>query len=276
MNGLFDCLYITKETESAPTMDCPDEWDFNTIFHADFNNTTSAGNVDWNLKTVSHILIKRRDVSDFKWMTIIVKEIHSLDDFKKGIVTNDYFNSSNVQYEYALVPSLYGTEGNYNTITVDSVFNSVFVAEKNMIIGTPAADGFCDTVRNTLQAYSNTQNKYATGHRGTKANYDTGSCKGNFMELNEDDCSFQTDDRDRVKYQKKILDFLANGSPKLLKNFDGRTWLILVDDKISDTADGLYNNRIITFNWTEIGNYLSEKDLFYTNLSDVTEEWWNL
>ncbi len=43
----------------------------------------------------------------------------------------------------------------------------------------------------------------------------------------------------------------------------------------TDTANGTYNNRDISFEWTEIGNYESERDLYNTNLSDVEEEWWN-
>ena len=49
-NGLYDCLYITRETSSEPSMDCPDEWDFDTILHADFSTSTNAGNVDWDLR----------------------------------------------------------------------------------------------------------------------------------------------------------------------------------------------------------------------------------
>ena len=106
-NGLYDCLYITKETNSEPSMDCPREWDFDTIFHADFNNSTNAGNVDWNLDSVSHLIVKRRDTSKFQWITIAVKEIHALEDFSDGIKGNDYTNASHVEYEYAIVPVLH-------------------------------------------------------------------------------------------------------------------------------------------------------------------------
>ena len=136
-NGLYDCLYITRETDSEPSMDCPREWDFDTIFHADFNNSTNAGNVDWNLQSVSHLLVKRRDTSKFQWTTIAVKEIHTLKDFSDGIKGNDYTNASHAEYQYAVVPVLHGTEGLYNTIFVDSQFRDIFLVEKNCIIGPP-------------------------------------------------------------------------------------------------------------------------------------------
>ena len=43
----------------------------------------------------------------------------------------------------------------------------------------------------------------------------------------------------------------------------------------TDTADTTYQNRNISFEWTEIGDYNSERDLYYTNLSDIEEKWWN-
>ncbi|WP_342759377.1 hypothetical protein [Kineothrix sedimenti] len=276
-NGLFDCLYITKETQSEPTMDCPDEWNFDTIFHADFNNSTSAGNVNWNLNTVSHILIKRRDNVNNKWITIAVKKIDTLEDFTSGIITNDYFNASNTQYEYALLSTLYGTESEYYTTFADSTFDSIFFAEKNNIVGSPASDGFCDTARVFPSSNSVTiLNKYPTYIRNTKANYDKGSFKGKFLYLDEETCEFEIEDGERIKFQRKVIDFLSDGMPKLLKHFDGRIWLIQITSDISDTADSTYNNRDVSFEWVEIGNYASEEHLYKSNLSDVTEEWWNL
>lgn len=276
-NGLYDCLYITKETKSEPTSDCPRNWDHDTIFHADFNNSTNAGNVDWNLKTVSHLLIKRRNTSQFKWITIAVKEIHKLEDFSEGIKGNDYTNASNTEYEYGVVPVLYGTEGLYNTVFVNSKFDNIFLVEKNQIYGTPATDGFCDTTRRAPSSIVETiNNKYPTYIRNTITNYDKGSCKGKFIELDEDNCDFVIDDTVRVPYQRKIMDFITDGMPKILKHFDGRIWLIVITGDPTDTADETYNNRNISFEWTEIGNYESEKDLYYTGLSDISEEWWNL
>lgn len=276
-NGLYDCLYITKETESEPSMDCPDEWTYDTIFHSCFNNTTNAGNVDWSLKTVSHIIVKRRNADTFKWITIATKKINTLEDFDEGIKSNDYLNAAKTRYEYAIVPVFYGTEGIYNSAFVDSDFDALFIAEKDNIIGTLATDGFCDTTRRTPSSIAETiNNKYPTYVRNTVANYDTGSCKGQFLEMKEDECDLVTDDKERIPYQRKIMDFLTDGLPKMLKHFDGRIWLISVTGDPTDTAEEVYNNRSISFEWAEIGYYESERDLYYSNLLDVEEEWWNV
>ena len=276
-NGLYDCLYITKETDSDPSMDCPSEWDFDTIFHADFNNSTNAGNVDWNLRTVTHLLIKRRNTEKFRWNTIAVREVRTLEDFTEGLRGNDYTNACHVEYEYAVVPVFHGLEeGTYYTTFVDSEFNDIFIVEKNCIFGTPATDGYCDTTRRIPSSINETiHNRYPTYIRNTVSNYDKGSCKGMFIELDDENCDLVVDDALRIPYQRKIMDFLADGMPKILKHFDGRIWLMIITGDPTDTADTTYQNRNISFEWAEIGDYNSERDLYYTNLSDIEEKWWN-
>lgn len=275
-NGLYDCLYITKETKSEPSMECPDKWDFDTIFHADFSDSTNAGNVDWNLKTVSHLLIKRRDVEKFKWITIAVKEVLTLKDFDEGLRGNDYTNASHIEYEYAVVPVYHGQEGFFYSTLVDSIFHDIFLVEKNHIAGTPSSDAFCDTTRRIPSSINETiNNRYPTYIRNTKSNYDKGTCKGKFIELDEEKCDLIVEDALRIPYQRKLMDFIADGMPKILKHFDGRIWLMTVTGDPTDTADTVYNNRDISFEWAEIGNYESERDLYYTNLSDIEEKWWN-
>lgn len=274
-NGIYDCLYITNNVIDEVSVSCKKEFDFDTILHADFNNNTNAGNVDWSLDTVSEIIIKRRKKSDFKWMTIAVKEVNKLEDF--FISKNDYTNASNVEYEYAIVPILNSGEGLYYTTFVESKFNSMFLVEKDTMIGTPITDGFCDTTRRIPSSLTETiNNQYPTYVRNTKANYDKGTCKGNFLEMEEDECNFDTDDKTRVPYQLRAMDFVADGMPKILKLPDGRIWLIEVTGDPTDTADQKYNIRYINFEWAQIGNHESEKDLYYSGLSDIDEKWWDI
>ena len=66
-NGIYDDLYITKATDFEIKYD--DEsifvWDFDTILWAQFNNTTNAGNVDWSVNDVSHLLLKSRKIGTY-------------------------------------------------------------------------------------------------------------------------------------------------------------------------------------------------------------------
>ena len=273
-NGLYDCLYLTYDVESAPDEKCIEGWDWNTILHAEFEDSTNAGNMDWNLSTVSHLLIKRKKKDEFRWKTIDVIEINSIEDFE--LIGIDYTNEAKTTYLYSCTPCLYGIEGTYSTVEVESDFDGVFICDKNQIFGTNVTDGFVDIVRNHPNTPTPTvHNKYPTNIKTSVANYNTGSCTGNFIEIT-DGCELVTnDDRRRTSYQQEIIDFLSNGNVKLLKNLDGRIYLCTIDDQIQYSADTVYNNRTISFNFTEVGDSNSEADLYYAGLSDISSEWWS-
>lgn len=277
-NGIYDDLYISKATGFELTAKCPEEWDFDTILWAKFNGNASAGNIDWNLETTSHLILKSRNEGEFQWKTIAVKEINTLDDFK--INYPDYFIASGQTVEYAVVNVLYGSEGNYATTKITPKFDKMFLIENDIVWGTDITDGFCDTTRNIPSSTVELLNsKYPIFVRNTIANYDTGNCKGAFVPLvNEESCELafgEEYDYMRIQYQKGFMDFISDGIPKILKLPDGRMWIIQITPNPSDTANQMYNNREISWSWVEIGDVNSEEDLYYLGLSDVSPEWWN-
>lgn len=277
-NGIYDDLYISKDTKFELTNECPKEWNFDTILWAKFSNNVNAGNVDWNLKTTSHLILKSRSEGDFKWKTIYVKEINSIKDF--SINYPDYFVSSGQTKEYAIVSVLYGSEGNYSTTKITPKFDKMFLIEGDVVWGTDITDGFCDTTRNIPSSTVELLNsKYPIFVRNTIANYDTGNCKGSFVPfIDENSCEPAYDsqyDYPRIKYQRDFMDFICDGVPKILKMPDGRMWIVQVTPNPTDAANTAYNNREISFSWVEIGDVNSEEDLYYLGLSEVSPEWWN-
>lgn len=277
-NGLYDDLFVSKNTEFELTDTCPKEWDFDTVLYAPFQNSTNAGNVDWTLETISHLLLKKRSDKSFSWQTLAVKEIHSIDDFV--INYPDYFAASGAPTEYAIVPVSNGVEGNYATSEITLSFDKLFLIEGDTVWSTVITDGFCDTTRNIPSSTIELLNhKYPVFVRNTIANYDTGTCSGAFVPMaDKEKCRLaygRPYDYQRTDYQRKFMDFLSDGIPKLLKMPDGRMWLIQVTPSPTDTANTAYNNRYVSFSWVEVGDVNSEEDLYYLGLSDVSEEWWN-
>jgi len=276
-NGIYDDLYISKATDFELTNKCPEEWDFDTVLWAKFNGNSNAGNVDWSLETTSHIVLKSRTDGEFKWKTIAVKEIHTIDDFVMNYP--DYLIASGQTVEYAVVNVLYGSEGNYVITKITPKFDKMFLIEDGVVWGTDITDGFCDTTRNIPSSTVELLNsKYPIFVRNTIANYDTGNCKGSFVPFaNEESCELafsEEYDYMRVQYQKGFMDFISDGVPKILKLPDGRIWIIQVTPNPADTANQMYNNREISWSWVEIGDVNSEEDLYYLGLSDVSPEWW--
>ncbi|MCI8997307.1 MAG: hypothetical protein HFI30_16825 [Lachnospiraceae bacterium] len=276
-NGIYDDLYVTKAVDFEMDETYEREWNFDTILWAKFNGNTNAGNVDWSVQTVSHLLLKSRNHGDFIWKTLFVKEINSREDF----VVNypDYFAASGATVEYAIVPVLYGTEGNYAISTATPKFTKLFLIEGDTVWGTDLTDGFCDTARSIPSSTVELlHRKYPIFIRNTIANYDTGACTGVMLPfVDEDACELAFDppyDYQRIRYQKAFMDFLCDGIPKILKLPDGRIWIVQVTPDPTDTADTVYNNRQISWSWVEVGDVSSEEDLYYLGLSEVGPEWW--
>ena len=274
-NGIYDDLYITKASEFDITNGIPEDWDFDTVLWAKFDNTTNAGNIDWSVQTVSHLILKVREENSYIWKTIFTREINTINDFM--INYPDYFVASGQTCDYAIVPVLYGTEGNYAISRITPKFDKMFLIEGNTVWGTENTNGFCDTTRNIPSSTVELLNsRYPVFVRNTISNYDTGSCTGSFVPL--ENCEFLYDkehDYQRIQYQKEFMDFISDGIPKILKLPDGRAWIIQVTSNPTDTADTVYNNRNISFSWVEVGDINSEEDLYYLGLSEVTPEWWN-
>ena len=276
-NGIYDDLYITKATDFDLDENYNRVWNFDTILWAKFNDNTNAGNVDWNVQTVSHLLLKSRNHGEFLWKTLFVKEINTIEDFV--INYPDYFIASGATVEYAIVPVLYGTEGNYATSTVTPKFTKMFLIEGDTVWGPDLTDEFCDTTRNVPSSTVELLNsKYPIFVRNTIANYDTGNCTGSLIPLvNEETCELAFDtsyDYQRVQYQKAFMNFICDGIPKILKLPDGRIWIVQVTPNPTDSANTVYNNRQISWSWVEVGDINSEEDLYYLGLSDVGPEWW--
>ena len=276
-----DMLAVTKNIIFTPTEDINTEWDFDTVLIAEFQGDTHAGNVNWVLDNVSHVVVKRRIVGSYKWITIAVKEVHTAEDLNIG---GTDITCESLEYEYALLPMNNTIEGTYSTCTVDVTNEDLVVIDNSGIYHTPLTDGYCDVVdvhpNSVLELL---HNRYPTVVRNTLANYETITVTGDFLPFDSNNCidldilnddDEKHNDRRRILYRREIKDFLTNGRTKILKNVDGQCWLVYVTTPPTDTADNYYNVRKIQFGCTEVGDLKSEHDLYYAGLLDVPEEWW--
>lgn len=276
-NGIYDDLYVSSDPYCGQEAsdNVPFIWGYDTVIYPTFNGSTNAGNLDFTLDTISHLIIKRRVVGEFNWKTIFVKEIKIKEDFDLSGI--DYTARSGVEYEYAAVPVFNnGLEGSYSTALSRVDLDKIFIVGADQIIATTITDGYCDTTRNVPSSVNVLlNNRYPIYIRNTIANYDTGSLSAGYLEQGDNCILITDDDARRTTYQRSVMDFLCDGRPKLLKHLDGRMWLIMVTGNPSDVTDTFYKIRKIDFEWVEIGDCESEEDLYYANLIDVTEEWWS-
>lgn len=274
-DGEYDDLRVTKNVADALNVSIPQEWDFDTIFHAKFNGHTGAGNVNWTFDSISHLIVKRKKKGEFQWLTL---EAHKVQTIKDCNLKNiDITATPNCEYQYAVVPIINGTEGFYFTCDVTVKSNSLIIADKDEVWNTHLSDNYLDNTSVVPQQTITTMyDRYPTIVRNTEANYEEITVNAQFFPMDENGCQVMLDDdQRRMHYNNAAKQFLRNGKTKILKGIDGNIWLVYVTTPPSDTAADYYRNRKITFSCTETGDVNSEKDLYDAGFITAAREWWN-
>ena len=278
-NGYFDDLYVTKNTEYTPTTSIPMDWDFDTIMHAKFDKNLTAGSVDFEFYKIkgSYLLIKRRLADTFHWITLQAYKIEELEDLNIKFI--DYTAAPNMEYEYAAVPIINGSEYNYYTVKITPDTDRLVVVDRNAVWATIVTDGFANSQRNSPPGVIEIMNdKYPTIIHNGAANYDTVSVTAGWFPTDEDGCTILVGEEYSgwvAKYAKKFMDFLTDRQIKMLKNVDGRMWLCYVTTLPANNARDTYWDREITFGVTEVADVEDERTLYDAGLINAEERWWN-
>ena len=228
----------------------------------------------WNIDLVSHLLIKRKKVDDFKWITLDVQKILSVEDF--NIRGNDITTTPNNEYEYAAVPIFNGVEGFYSKTKVDVGIDSIVIADRDETWSTIFSDNYFDSsVVSPSSIVNPMYDKYPTVIKNSDADYEEISVTASFFPLDKDNFDYDVSDEARVKYLNKAKIFLRNGNPKILKSMDGRVWLVDINTPPTDSANGHHANRQLTFSCVEIGDANNEEHLWEYGFISADEEWWS-
>ncbi len=275
-NGRYDDLRVTENVTEELSGEVTQDWDFDTILHAKFDGNTSAGNVNWDFNSVSHLIIKRKKSDEFKWITIRVQKVEKLEDF--NLRNTDLTAVPNCEYQYAAVPVINGVEGFYSVDNVDVKSSCLLIADRDGIWCTDITDNYLDNTSIVPNSVVNTMyDRYPTIVGNSAANYEEVTVNAQFFPNDGNGCIHISDnDKERISYNKQAKMFLRNGNAKILKSIDGNVWLCYVTQPPHDTAVDSYKNRKLTFTCTEIGQTDSEEDLYLAGfIPTVTEEWWN-
>ena len=262
-NGIFSHWYVTNDVTSPYTSEEPTVWDYLTIMDANFNGSLSAGNIDYVMDNIDGIRIKRRKTTEYNWITLKYIPTSEFGDHL-SFTMNDYLNQNGVEYEYAFVPVVEGVEGEYITNTIQSHFDGVFICDFDSIYKfyTGVSYGNMQRVQK-IGVFEPLGRKYPVVVSNALLNYNSGSFSGDI--LNDD--FFETKvlgGLSTVEKREKLLDFLTNKKAKILKDWNGNYWLMVVTDSPSvdfekDSALKLMN---VTASWTEVGDPNNSSDLY--------------
>lgn len=261
-NAIFNHFNVTSNTSISSSTTIPTNWDYDTILNADFSGNLDAGNVDFLIEQISAIKIKRRVQGEFNWITLATIPINTIDDLTFAF--NDLLNKSNTTYDYALVPMIENVEGQYIINSILSQFNGVFIGDNSTIYKFFYELKYSNNKRNQqVGIFEVLGKKFPVFVANGDLSYETGSVTATI--LNDDFEQTGIIDRTAITQQKDaIKDFLTNKKAKILKDWNGNIWLVIVNSDVGVTYKSNFGMGIpvINFEWTEIGDAESQQDLY--------------
>lgn len=211
----------------------------------------SEANVD-TLSNVTKIRIMRK-VTGGSWNEIQSIGVSSIDDLNFSLLDISTISGKSYSYSFDVMN---GTSIVENGLTdyIPFSFEGLFVGnfDKQYVAGSNFS---VDSVqRNTSKTYVTTlSGKYPYAVSNANSNYTTGTASGLFLELTDDKRKFVPDYNH--SYSNSIVDFLTDGTYKILKTHDGQAWFVSIDQNVSLPSNEHYTGmNAVQFNWTEIGD----------------------
>ena len=231
-------------------------------------------------ESITNILVKRQDVADVSgtWLTLHSQPITQASDMDFTFI--DFLNQYGKTYKYALVPLLTQTqsgvevevEGGYTVSDeVQSVFDGVFIVDSTGSQKCKANVGYGNVDMNqVVGSITPIGAKYPIVITNSQNQYHNGSISGTIV---PDDYYFNGNLSriDMVNKRSELEQFLTNKRAKIIKDWNGNIWLVMIMDNVSCTFDNNYGMGIVNFstNWVEVGDPTNQQDLQATGLIDV-------
>lgn len=262
-NGIYDDVYLSTDPEEADNDIF--EWNQNTIIFADFDNKNlSASNFEYSDELYS-LQLKRREIDRGDW--IMLHEMIIEDTSNMNFTYEDrYASGRNTNYEYALVPVLKdGTELPYIKTTIQSNFDGAVISDATTTYHVLLDPSITSITRNrTASVVTTLNNKYPYVFFGGQSNYESGQFSGTVIYYNGNDT---WDFEKSHQYREDMIDWLTNGEAKILKMWDGRTWMISVNGNVNVDSSEHPDKVSLSFEFVEVGDYNNQEDLFANGLS---------
>lgn len=271
--GVFDEFFASTKVYTTWDGTIPGDWDFDTKIHALFKENLLGGNVDFTEETVSSILIKRRRAGELEWKTFFEIPINSNEDF--NFMRNDFYCRSGEEYQYSLIPTLNGDEGDYssnhNISTILSKFDGIVLVEKDVAYHAILNVSLSEKRNFAVSTLQPKGRKKAIAVYNGDTNYREYEAECTFVPFNPDTCSF--DFKTSRAFREEVDNFLTNKMPKILKYTDGRMAMVcIVDSPVSHAEHDHPYNTTTSFTAVETGDCESMADLYDNNFIDLDRD----
>lgn len=229
-----------------------------TCINVTINNSMYRGGIEIKSKRTSVVLsditmvkIQRRESNSVSWSEIYSIQINDNDDLNFSLF--DITTRSNVGYSYSIDVMSGSTRLESQVFdAIECLFDGLFVGnfEKQYFA---FADCETEIKRNTQVGYVTTLlGRYPYRVSNANTNYTTGKSSGLFFGIDSSNNFVPDYNHD---YSEEVVDFLTDGTGKILKTSDGQIWFVSIDELITlPFHDRYIGKNLVEFDWTEIGD----------------------
>lgn len=265
-NGIFDHLnLLSKIYTGTNTFDTikPEEWDKDTILNVTFNDTLDGGNISDLINNIIAVEVQRKPADGDEWITL-----HRIDkDMASGTLTTEFtmtdtYNQNGVEYVYQVVfIDANGNVGSAIQQSVLSLFNEAYIADASHIYKITYEYQLTSQTNQKSATYTPYGSRFPFVAYNAETLYDSGSVTAILIAPTSQSTTRSFLDRmEQTKLVDEFNTWLANGKPKILKDFNGHLKIVTVTEAISNSyykelANGLAST---TFQFVEIGSMEQE------------------
>lgn len=251
-NGVYDEIYIDEDLTYDSSIIKPNTWSYTTVLDALFQNSLEGGSVVANGLKIESILIQKRKSGELYWDSIQLIPYESgektLYEAIDRYVQNDY------SYEYSIVPISSDVTGN-RTISNETLvsFEGNFITDKDNNFQL-----IYDFEQGNLE-HNNPSNVFeplnSTFPIVSYSNIDYRSSSISCLIITDSSLDGKLNIRDQNNQRQKVIAFLKNKKPKVLRLASGDIMIIAITGNPSEEPNnGLTGLSKVTFSFVEVGN----------------------
>lgn len=266
-NGIYDHLNITTDINIPYNTDIPSDYTPQTLLNINFNG--SIGTND----NYTRLLLKRKDETMDDWINLC--DINSIPmSVPTYINFDDSYIPMGVEQTYALVTYVDNIPSEYHTLKVLPKWAKYSLSDSTNKFTLNYAVIYSNHVQNIQNGvFLPIGAKYPIIIQNGEGNYKSGSLQFKILGY-----QFEENNKlDRISMTTQlndILEFLTNGKPKCLTDFNGNIYIFKVINSPQISYDANWGNSIpvVSFDWVEQGKYNNVDDMlnlgFYKKIID--------
>lgn len=258
-NMIVDEIYIDEDITIPYTIDKPDGWNYRTVIDAKFNNSLEGGSVQANNFQIEKVRFQRRLTDEVVWQDVGEIEYKPDDQVLYEVIDKNIQND--FEYQYSILPITATVLGNRVVSNeIVSEFEGIFLSDKNnnyRLFYNIETDSMQHNISTATLEPLNSQ--YPIVIDGN-LDYRSGGIKALFVST---ETANRNDGKVTIRAEKlgrdRLMKFLKNRKPKILRQPNGETMLVRIVDKPQEE----YMNNItgiasVSFRFVEIGGMDSE------------------